>query len=134
MQEHKEDRNVIEQGFTLIELLVVIAILGILAAVVVFSVNGITQRGHNAACTTEVSTIQTALEAYDAQNGNYPAAAASGTPAATAAALNVMAPPLAGAGTQFLDSALTGSNPSIAAGFRYTTAGQYTGGTCPAGT
>src|SRR5262245_3969613 len=37
-----EDKNLLEKGFTLIELLVVIVILGILAAVVVFAVNGIT--------------------------------------------------------------------------------------------
>ena len=60
MQEHKDKKNLIEQGFTLIELLVVIAILGILAAVVVFSVNGITDRGKKSACVTEVSTVQTA--------------------------------------------------------------------------
>ena len=34
-----------ESGFTLIELLIVIVILGILAAIVVFSVQGITDRG-----------------------------------------------------------------------------------------
>ena len=34
-----------ESGFTLIELLIVIVILGVLAAIVVFSVQGITDRG-----------------------------------------------------------------------------------------
>lgn len=53
-----------EAGFTLIELLVVIVILGILAAIVVFSVRGINDRGQGSACKTDKSTIQTAEEAY----------------------------------------------------------------------
>ena len=39
-----------EEGFTLIELLIVIIILGVLAAIVVFSVSGITNKGSSAAC------------------------------------------------------------------------------------
>ena len=60
------------KGFTLIELLVVIVILGILAAVVVFAVNGITDKGKKNACKTEVRTVKTAVEAYNAQEGTYP--------------------------------------------------------------
>ena len=41
-----------EGGFTLIELLLVIIILGILAAVVVFSVRGVSDRGQSSACKT----------------------------------------------------------------------------------
>ncbi|MFB7176109.1 type IV pilin protein [Streptomyces sp. NPDC056257] len=53
-----------EAGFTLIELLVVIVILGILSAIVVFSVSGINDKGQVSACKTDKSTIQTAEEAY----------------------------------------------------------------------
>ncbi|GAA2663706.1 prepilin-type N-terminal cleavage/methylation domain-containing protein [Streptomyces lunalinharesii] len=53
-----------EAGFTLIELLVVIVILGILSAIVVFSVRGINDKGQGSACKTDKSTIQTAEEAY----------------------------------------------------------------------
>ncbi|NEA51976.1 prepilin-type N-terminal cleavage/methylation domain-containing protein [Streptomyces sp. SID10815] len=60
-----------EAGFTLIELLVVIVILGVLAAIVVFSVRGINDKGQGSACKTDKSTIDTAEEAYFATNGKY---------------------------------------------------------------
>ncbi|TQK70353.1 prepilin-type N-terminal cleavage/methylation domain-containing protein [Nocardioides sp. SLBN-35] len=69
-------------GFTLIELLIVIIILGVLAAIVVFSVRGITDTGDEAACKANYKTAQTALEAYyanDATN-SYPAALADLVP------------------------------------------------------
>jgi type II secretion system protein G len=62
-----------DRGFTLIELLIVIVILGILAAVTVFAVNGITDRGEESSCKAEKKTIEVALEAYNAQEGEYPA-------------------------------------------------------------
>ena len=58
-----------EGGFTLIELMIVIVILGILAGIVLFAVGGITDRGTTAACKTDVSTIQTGVEAYYAKKG-----------------------------------------------------------------
>jgi type II secretion system protein G len=67
-----------DEGFTLIELLIVIVILGILAAVVVFAVNGITDRGEKSACKADYETMEVALEAYNAQNGDYPPAPAAG--------------------------------------------------------
>jgi prepilin-type N-terminal cleavage/methylation domain-containing protein len=69
-----EDQNIIEKGFTLVELLIVIVILGILAGIVVFAVGNLTSNAKTNACSTEKSTISTALEAYKAQNGAYPAA------------------------------------------------------------
>lgn len=65
-----------DRGFTLIELLIVIIILGVLAAVVVFSVRGITDNGDQAACETEHRIVATALEAYYASQTPpaYPAA------------------------------------------------------------
>jgi general secretion pathway protein G len=60
-----------QSGFTLIELLIVIVILGILAAVVVFAVNGIQGKSTEAACKADVQTITTAAESFNAQYGFF---------------------------------------------------------------
>jgi len=60
-----------EGGFTLIELLIVIVILGILAAIVVFAVGGITDKGNASACKSDQKTVETAEEAFYAKNGSY---------------------------------------------------------------
>ncbi len=62
-----------DEGFTLIELLIVIVILGIRAAVVVFAVGGITDKGQKSACDADRKSLEVAVEAYYAQNGRYPA-------------------------------------------------------------
>jgi type II secretion system protein G len=61
-----------DDGFTLIELLVVIVILGVLSAVVVFSVGNVTNRGTQAACRSDAKTLEVAVEAYRAQTNGYP--------------------------------------------------------------
>jgi prepilin-type N-terminal cleavage/methylation domain-containing protein len=58
------------KGFTLVELLVVVVILGILAAVVVFSVQGFSEDAQAEACQTELRTIRTAAEIYYTTNEN----------------------------------------------------------------
>jgi general secretion pathway protein G len=67
----RQGRRPGERGFTLIELLITITILGILAAVVVISVAGISDRGKNSACNTEKQVLQTAEEANNAKSGTY---------------------------------------------------------------
>ncbi|MFS3128560.1 type II secretion system protein [Nocardioides sp. Bht2] len=76
---HARNNRRSDEGFTLIELLIVIVILGVLAAIVVFSVRGITNTGEEAACKSNYKTTQTAIEAFYANddNGAYPASTAA---------------------------------------------------------
>ncbi len=67
-------------GFTLIELLIVIVIIGILAAIVVFSVSGVSNKGASAACNQTLDETQVAVEAFYAQTGAYPASLAAVVP------------------------------------------------------
>jgi prepilin-type N-terminal cleavage/methylation domain-containing protein len=62
-----------DKGFTLTELLIVIVILGVLTGIVVFAVGAFSDRGVKAACSADKRQVQTAVEAYYAKNGSYPA-------------------------------------------------------------
>ena len=59
-------------GFTLIELLIVIVVLGILAAIVVFSLTGVSGQSKQAACTTDAKSVEIAADAYQAQDRSWP--------------------------------------------------------------
>jgi len=60
-------------GFTLIELLIVIVVLGVLAAIVIFSLGGVTAQAASAACNANAKTVAIAVTAYEAENGGAPA-------------------------------------------------------------
>jgi prepilin-type N-terminal cleavage/methylation domain-containing protein len=66
-----------KRGFTLIELLVVIAIIGVLAGIVLVSLNTARARGRDAKRISDVKQIQTALELFfnDQNPTAYPTAA-----------------------------------------------------------
>ena len=72
----------IEEGFTLIELLIVIVVLGILAAVVIFALGGITGKSAVAACQADGATVSTAMAAFTAENPATPPTTANLTAAA----------------------------------------------------
>ena len=63
-----------EGGFTLIELLIVIIILAILAAIVIFAVGTTTKNASVSSCNSTVKSVETAVEAFKAQTGTFPAA------------------------------------------------------------
>lgn len=60
------------KGFTLIELLVVIATIGILAAVVLASLNSARAKSRDAKRKLELEQVRTALALYYSTNGQYP--------------------------------------------------------------
>lgn len=60
------------RGFTIVELLIVIVVIGILAALVVVTYNGIQQKARDTERKTDINALHGQLEAYQAQNGKYP--------------------------------------------------------------
>ena len=60
-----------KKGFTLIELLVVVAIIGILASVVLASLNSARAKGADAKVKAQLSSIRGAAEIFFSTNNNY---------------------------------------------------------------
>ena len=69
-----------KQGFTLIELLVVIAIIGLLSTLSILALNQARARARDAKRIADVKQIQTALELYYNEVGDYPATVTVGSP------------------------------------------------------
>ena len=59
-------------GFSLIELLLVLVILAVLAAVVVPKFTNRTEQARITAAKTDISMLDTALDAYEIDNGRFP--------------------------------------------------------------
>ena len=66
-------KKLYQKGFTLIELLVVIAIIGILAAIVLVSLNTARSKARDTRRAADLNQVQLALEMYYDSNGSYPA-------------------------------------------------------------
>lgn len=66
-----------QKGFTLIELLVVIAIIGLLATIVMVSLNTARAKARDARRISDVRQLQLALQMYYDSAGSYPAALSS---------------------------------------------------------
>jgi len=60
------------RGFTLVELLLVLVILATLAAIVIPKFSGRTEQAKHVAAVTDISTIGSALDAFEVDLGYYP--------------------------------------------------------------
>jgi general secretion pathway protein G len=60
------------RAFTLVEMLLVITIIGILAALVIPKMVGRSEQARQAAAHADLSSIKTALDAFEVDNGGYP--------------------------------------------------------------
>jgi general secretion pathway protein G len=60
------------RAFTLVEMLLVMTILGILAALVVPKMVGRSEQARQTAVRADLSSIKTALDAFEVDNGYYP--------------------------------------------------------------
>lgn len=66
-----------EKGFTLVELMIVVLILGALAAIAIPRIMGGAQTARISACSTNIDTLNSQIELYNANEGSWPASLAA---------------------------------------------------------
>jgi type IV pilus assembly protein PilA len=71
MNRYMEERN--EKGFTLIELLIAIVVVGILTAVAIVGIAGLTDKGTKSACAATQDAVKSAQAVHFANSSAYPA-------------------------------------------------------------
>jgi len=64
--------RVFRRAFTLVEMLLVVTIIGILAALVIPKIVGRSEQARATAAHADLSSIKTALDAFEVDNGFYP--------------------------------------------------------------
>lgn len=62
----------LRRAFTLVEMLLVVTIIGILAALVIPKIVGRSEQARATAAQADISSIKTALDAFEVDNGFYP--------------------------------------------------------------
>ena len=62
----------LRRAFTLVEMLLVVTIIGILAALVIPKIVGRSEQARQTAARADLSSIKTALDAFEVDNGFYP--------------------------------------------------------------
>jgi prepilin-type N-terminal cleavage/methylation domain-containing protein len=73
MLKQLNERRGSDEGFTLIELLIAIVVIGVLSAVVIVGIGGLTNSGKTAACNTSADAARAATAVFYAnKNGAYP--------------------------------------------------------------
>jgi general secretion pathway protein G len=68
----KNQKSKIKSAFTLVEMLLVVTIIGILAALVIPKIVGRSEQARATAAQADLSSIKTALDAFEVDNGFYP--------------------------------------------------------------
>ncbi len=89
-------------GFTLIELLIVIAIIGVLATILLVNFMGVRQRTRDAQRKADLRQIQSAIELYKADQGDYPSGVTTPYSMLTSVACPTSPSPLVGGTVTYL--------------------------------
>lgn len=71
--------NKSRSGFTIVELLIVIVVIGILAAITIVAFNGVQKRARDNTRSSDIASLQKALELYRVDHGKYPSYTPMGT-------------------------------------------------------